>query len=260
MSNLERIGLEELQELAESYANLNVVDLKMAKTEDEEIPPQGNPPYRPRGFNIREGDGFHTYEHHHAETSRRASQRRRKIDTTPYGKALLEPIHPYGLTLNLDDADFKDREKLIDDWGVSMKISATTLEWEKSTFLRMIQLSFAGIVKELFENTSEEQMNIFWGVKKEEKNEEGEIIQAAEDDQDYMAITERIVQCLKYTYVGDGYYGLHNTEKKKMYLQAFLNLRLVTLRQETLNKFLKLFTVYLYRSGIKEELAKNFSS
>lgn len=47
MNNLEIIGLDDLQDLAQFFANLNMVDLKLnelPKAEDHQIPPQGNPP------------------------------------------------------------------------------------------------------------------------------------------------------------------------------------------------------------------------
>ncbi|KAK4390291.1 movement protein [Sesamum angolense] len=41
---------------------------------------------------------------------------RRAPENTPWARTMLQPLHPYGAVLNLDVIDFRNMEKLIDEW------------------------------------------------------------------------------------------------------------------------------------------------
>ena len=45
------------------------------------------------------------------------------LQQTPYGKTILEPIHSYGVMLNLDVLDIVNREELIEKWASFSKIA-----------------------------------------------------------------------------------------------------------------------------------------
>ncbi|KAL0346703.1 UNVERIFIED_CONTAM: putative enzymatic polyprotein [Sesamum calycinum] len=66
---------------------------------------------------------------------------------------MLQPLHPYGAVLNLDVIDFRNMEKLIDEWVAAIKIAATTLELDKENFIKLVELSLEGSVKIGWDNT-----------------------------------------------------------------------------------------------------------
>ena len=57
---------------------------------------------------------------------------------TPCARTMLQPLHPYGAILNLDIIDFRNTEKLIDEWVAAIKIAATTLELDKKNFIKLV--------------------------------------------------------------------------------------------------------------------------
>ncbi|KAL2242893.1 UNVERIFIED_CONTAM: hypothetical protein Sindi_0407300 [Sesamum indicum] len=60
---------------------------------------------------------------------------------------MLQPLHPYGVVLNLDVIDFQNIEKLIDELVVVVNITATTLELDKENFIKLLELSLEGSVE-----------------------------------------------------------------------------------------------------------------
>ncbi|KAL0368505.1 UNVERIFIED_CONTAM: Mitochondrial import receptor subunit TOM9-2 [Sesamum calycinum] len=60
---------------------------------------------------------------------------------------MLQPLHPYGAVLNLDVIDFRNIEKLIDEWVAAIKIAATTLKLDKENFIKLVELSLEGSMK-----------------------------------------------------------------------------------------------------------------
>ncbi|KAK4407362.1 putative enzymatic polyprotein [Sesamum angolense] len=72
---------------------------------------------------------------------------RRAPENTPWARTMLQPLHPYGAVLNLDVIDFRNMEKLIDEWVAAIKIAATTLELDKENFIKLVELSLEGSVK-----------------------------------------------------------------------------------------------------------------
>ncbi|KAL0283727.1 UNVERIFIED_CONTAM: hypothetical protein Sradi_7219700 [Sesamum radiatum] len=78
---------------------------------------------------------------------------RRAPENTPWARTMLQPLHPYGAILNLDVIDFRNVEKLIDEWVVAIKIAATTLELDKENFIKLVELSLEGSVKIGWDNT-----------------------------------------------------------------------------------------------------------
>ncbi|KAL0406105.1 UNVERIFIED_CONTAM: hypothetical protein Slati_3924400 [Sesamum latifolium] len=82
---------------------------------------------------------------------------KRVPEHTLWERTMLQPLHPYGNILNLDIIDFRNTEKLIDEWVASLKIAATTLELDRENFIRLVELSLEGSVKIEWDNTQEPQ-------------------------------------------------------------------------------------------------------
>ncbi|KAL0463176.1 UNVERIFIED_CONTAM: putative enzymatic polyprotein [Sesamum latifolium] len=135
-----RADLSDLQELAESFSQLGIVELVNVQT--NEITPALPPPVGSTGSNdppqdhpMRESTDFHT----NATPTflgtrlRENPERnpRRVPEHTPWARTMLQSLHPNGTILNLDIIDFKNTEKLIDEWVATLKIAATTLELDR---------------------------------------------------------------------------------------------------------------------------------
>ncbi|KAL0430633.1 UNVERIFIED_CONTAM: hypothetical protein Sradi_0689300 [Sesamum radiatum] len=89
---------------------------------------------------------------------------RRVPEHTPWARTMLQPLHPYGTILNLDIIDFRNTEKLIDEWVAALKIAATTLELDRENFIRLVELSLEGSMKIGWDNTPEDtKANILAG-------------------------------------------------------------------------------------------------
>ncbi|KAL0430597.1 UNVERIFIED_CONTAM: hypothetical protein Sradi_0685700 [Sesamum radiatum] len=69
---------------------------------------------------------------------------KRVSEHTPWARTMLHLLHPYGTILNLDIIDFRNTEKLIDEWVAALKIEATTLELDQENFIRLVELSLEG--------------------------------------------------------------------------------------------------------------------
>ena len=112
----ERISLEDLQGLTESFANLNVVDLKMNHEVKLEEEAEASEQRRRHPADLHAGPRYTEGIPDDASMlGRRAKKRRPKLQDTPVGKATLEPLHPYGVILDIDEVDFKDIESIIDE-------------------------------------------------------------------------------------------------------------------------------------------------
>ncbi|KAL0409346.1 UNVERIFIED_CONTAM: hypothetical protein Sradi_1869000 [Sesamum radiatum] len=78
----------------------------------------------------------------------------RKVpENTPWARTMLQPLHPYGTILNLDIIDFRNIEKLIDEWVAALKIASTTLELDRENFIKLVELSLEGFVEIGWDNT-----------------------------------------------------------------------------------------------------------
>ncbi|KAL0345430.1 UNVERIFIED_CONTAM: hypothetical protein Sradi_4374300 [Sesamum radiatum] len=119
-----------------------------------------------------------------------------------------QPLHPYGTILNLDISDFRNTEKLIDEWVAALKIAATTLELDRENFIRLVELSLEGSVKIGWDNTLEDtKANILAGDSKS-------------------AIAERLGRLMKIHFIRDGYFEGSRAEKARKYTQALFGLEL----------------------------------
>ncbi|KAL0355336.1 UNVERIFIED_CONTAM: movement protein [Sesamum radiatum] len=192
-----RADLSDPQELAESFFQLGIVELVNVQT--NEITPALPPPEGSTGSNdpsqdhpMREGTDFHTnatpmfvgirFKENLGRNSRRVPE------NTPWARTMLQPLHPYGTILNLDIIDFKNTEKLIDEWVAALKIAATTLELDRENFIRLVELSLEGSVKIGWDNTPEDtKVNILTGDSKS-------------------AIAEQLGRLIKIHFIGDGYF------------------------------------------------------
>ncbi|KAL0445082.1 UNVERIFIED_CONTAM: hypothetical protein Slati_2230900 [Sesamum latifolium] len=212
-----RADLSELQELAEFFSQLGIVELVNVQT--NEITPALPSPEESTGSNdppqdqpMREGTDFHTnatptfvatrFKENLGRNPRRVSEH------TPWVRNMLQPLHPYGTILNLEIIDFRNTEKLIDEWVVALKIAATTLELDGENFIRLVELSLEGSVKIGWDNTPEDtKANILAGDSKS-------------------AIAERLGRLIKIHFIGDGYFEGSKAEKAREYAQALFGLEL----------------------------------
>ncbi|KAL0285628.1 UNVERIFIED_CONTAM: hypothetical protein Sradi_7169200 [Sesamum radiatum] len=212
-----RANPSDLQELAEFFSQLGIVELVNVQT--NEITPALPPPEGSTGSNdtsqdypMREGRDFHTnatptfvgtrFRENPGRNSRRVPE------NTPWAKTMLQPLHPYGSILNLDIIDFRNTEKLIDEWVAALKITATTLELYRENFIRLVELSLEGSVKIGWNNTPEDiKANILVGDSKS-------------------AIAERLGRLIKIHFIRDGYFEGSRTKKAREYTQAFFGLEL----------------------------------
>ncbi|XP_073143088.1 uncharacterized protein [Henckelia pumila] len=231
MTTLERLNLEDLQDLEDSFANLKVVDLKMNFPEGEQS--IGNPPRY-----VVKTEEPHS-EFHVGGNSHSAGTRSRKsnipIHQTPYGKTVLDPIYPYGIMLNLDVLDFKNREDLIDDWTSAMRIAAGTLDLNKEGFIKLLEMILMGSVKIAWEMTMLETKESILA---------GELLNE---------IGGRMATLFKAQFIGVDYFNNQDTEKKKRYTQALYSLELHDIY--LVDEYIMLFTKYRWNSGVEENIA-----
>ncbi|KAL0387849.1 UNVERIFIED_CONTAM: hypothetical protein Sradi_2666700 [Sesamum radiatum] len=192
-----RADLSNLQELTESFSQLEIVNLVNVQTNEITSslrPPEGstgsNDP--PQGYLMRESVDFHTNVTP-AFVGTRLKENpgrnpRRAPENTPWARTMLQPLHAYGAVLNLDIIDFRDIEKLIDEWVAAIKIAATTLELDKENFIKLVELSLEGSVKIGRDNTLEDtKANVRFGDLKS-------------------AIADRLERLNKIHLIGDGYF------------------------------------------------------
>ncbi|KAL0463447.1 UNVERIFIED_CONTAM: hypothetical protein Slati_0232300 [Sesamum latifolium] len=160
---------------------------------------------------------------------------RRLPEHTPWARTMLQPLHPYGTILNLDIIDFRNTEKLIDEWVAALKIAATTLELDRENFIRLVELSLEGSVKIGWDNTPEDtKANILAGDLKS-------------------AITERLGRLIKIHFIEDGYFEGSKTEKAREYAQALFGLELRSIC--AVDEYIYWFRKYFFQSGVATEVA-----
>ncbi|KAL0381378.1 UNVERIFIED_CONTAM: hypothetical protein Sangu_0202100 [Sesamum angustifolium] len=106
----------------------------------------------PQDHPMRESADFHTNKPTFVGTRLRENPGRNP-ENTPWARTMLQPLHPYGAVLNLDVIDFRNLEKLIDEWVAAIKIAATTLELDKENFIKLVELSLEGFMKIGWDNT-----------------------------------------------------------------------------------------------------------
>ncbi|KAL0458643.1 UNVERIFIED_CONTAM: hypothetical protein Slati_0491500 [Sesamum latifolium] len=149
-------------------------------------------------------------------------------------RTMLQPLHPYDTILNLDIIDFRNTEKLIDEWVAALKIAATTLELDRENFIRLVELSLEGSVKIGWDNTPEDtKANILAGDSKS-------------------AIAERLGRLIKIHFIGDGYFEGSKTEKDREYAQALFGLEL---RSICADEYIYWFHKYFFQSGVATKVA-----
>lgn len=148
----------------------------------------------------------------------------------------MEPIHPYGLMLNLDEVDFKDREVCINDWVSSMRIAGDTLELEEETFIKLLEMNMLGTTKPIWERANE--------------NVHTQVIEAGS----LTKIVNRMATYFKIQYIGIDYFDDFNVENKKLYTKALHSLKLESLEKNAINYFFTLFTTYQWQTGVGEAI------
>ncbi|KAL0395296.1 UNVERIFIED_CONTAM: hypothetical protein Slati_4495800 [Sesamum latifolium] len=160
---------------------------------------------------------------------------RRVPEHTPWARTMLHPLHLYGTILNLDIIDFRNTEKLIDEWVAALKIAITTLELDRENFIRLVELSLKGYVKIGWDNTPEDtKANILAGDSKS-------------------AIAERLRRLIKIHFIGDGYFEGSKTEKAREYAQALFGLELRSIC--VVDEYIYWFCKYFFQSGVATEIA-----
>ncbi|KAL0448098.1 UNVERIFIED_CONTAM: hypothetical protein Slati_1937700 [Sesamum latifolium] len=201
-----REDLSDLQELVESFFQFGIVNLVNIQT--NEITPALPPPEGstcsndpPQDHLMRESTNSYTNATptfvgtRFKENSGRNPKR--VPEHTPWAGTMLQPLHPYGTILNLDIIDFRNTEKLIDEWVVALKIAATTLELDRENFIRLVELSLEGSVNIGWDNTPEDtKTNIFAGDSKS-------------------AIADQLGRLIKIHLIGDGYFERSKVEKAR---------------------------------------------
>ncbi|KAL0374069.1 UNVERIFIED_CONTAM: hypothetical protein Sradi_3322600 [Sesamum radiatum] len=121
---------------------------------------------------------------------------------------MLQPLHPYDAILNLDVIDFRNTEKLIDEWVTTIKIVKPTLELDKENFIKLVELSLEGSVKIGWNNSSEDtKVSILAGDSKS-------------------TIADRLGRLIKIHFIIDGYFEGSKAENAREYFQALFDLEL----------------------------------
>ncbi|KAK4393996.1 movement protein [Sesamum angolense] len=160
---------------------------------------------------------------------------RRAPENTPWARTMLQPLHPYGVVLNLDVIDFRNIEKLIDEWVAAIKIAATTLELDKENFIKLVELSLEGSVKIGWDNTpSDTKANILAGDSKS-------------------AIADRLGRLIKIHFIGDGYFEGSRTKKAREYTEALFSLELRSIC--AIDEYIYWFRKYFFQSGVAVDVA-----
>ncbi|KAK4384442.1 movement protein [Sesamum angolense] len=160
---------------------------------------------------------------------------RRAPENTPWARTMLQPLHPYGDVLNLDVIDFRNMEKLIDEWVAAIKIAATTLELDKENFIKLVELSLEGSVKIGWDNTpADTKASILAGYSKS-------------------AIADRLGRLIKIHFIGDGYFEGSRTEKAREYAQALFSLELRSIC--AVDEYIYWFRKYFFQSGVAVDVA-----
>ncbi|KAL2235719.1 UNVERIFIED_CONTAM: hypothetical protein Sindi_1304100 [Sesamum indicum] len=233
----------DLQELAESFSQLGIVDLVNIQTNEitPALPPlEGstccNDP--PQDQPMRESADFHTNATPTFLGTRLKENPginpKRVPENTPWARTMLQPLHPYGAILNLDIIDFRNTEKLIDEWVAAIKIAATTLELDKENVIKLVELSLEGSVKIGWDNTP--------------KDTEASIL--AGDSKG--AIADRLGRLIKIHFIGDGYFEGSRAEKAREYAQALFSLELRTIC--AVDEYIYWFRKYFFQTGVATEV------
>ncbi|KAL0419246.1 UNVERIFIED_CONTAM: hypothetical protein Sradi_1338100 [Sesamum radiatum] len=160
---------------------------------------------------------------------------RRAPENTPWVRTMLQPLHPYGAVLNLDVIDFRNIEKLIDEWVAAIKIAATTLELDKKNFIKLVELSLEGSVKIGWDNTpADTKASILAGDSKS-------------------AIADLLGRLIKIHFIGDGYFEGSRAEKAREYAQALFSLELRSIC--AIDEYIYWFRKYFFQSRVAMEVA-----
>ncbi|KAL8511490.1 hypothetical protein ACS0TY_018043 [Phlomoides rotata] len=113
-----RVDLSDLQDLDESFSNLEIVDLVNVRAKNIGEVETQNPASTitdASSSNIPMGNPGVNYMAATPQRGNRAHDPFYRLTNSPWGKTVLEPIKPYSVMLNLDTPDFRNLEKLIDD-------------------------------------------------------------------------------------------------------------------------------------------------
>ncbi|KAL2228408.1 UNVERIFIED_CONTAM: hypothetical protein Sindi_1820500 [Sesamum indicum] len=160
---------------------------------------------------------------------------KRVPENTPWARTMLQPLHPYGTILNLDIIDFRNTEKLIDEWVAAINIAATTLELDKEHFIKLVELSLEGSVKIGWDNTPKDtKASILAGDSKE-------------------AIADQLGRLIKIHFIGDGYFEGSRAEKAREYAQALFSLELRSIC--AVDEYIYWVRKYFFQSGVATEVA-----
>ncbi|KAL0300186.1 UNVERIFIED_CONTAM: hypothetical protein Sangu_3135300 [Sesamum angustifolium] len=192
-----RVDLSDLQKLAEFFSQLGIVELVNILTNKVTpalLLPEGstcsNEP--PKDHPMRESQDFHTNSTPTFVGTKLIENPGRNPrmarENTPWARTMLQPLHPYGVVLNLDVIDFRNIEKLINEWVAIIKIAATTLELDKENFIKLVEISLEGSIKIEWDNTpTDTKVSILAGDSKS-------------------VIADRLGRLIKIHFIGDGYF------------------------------------------------------
>ncbi|KAL0281825.1 UNVERIFIED_CONTAM: hypothetical protein Sradi_7282900 [Sesamum radiatum] len=133
---------------------------------------------------------------------------KRMLENKPWARTMLQPLHPYDVILNLDVIDFRNTEKLRDEWVAALKIATTTLDLIKENFSKLVELNLEGSVKIGWDNIPVNTKSIILVVDPKS------------------AIADRLGRLIKIHFIGDGYFEGSRVKRAREYAQALFSLEL----------------------------------
>ena len=156
--NISRADLSDLQELAESFSQLGIMDLVNVKeNETLHTNPGTEEAESSNTTQAVQNDDFQTEAYVvHGVYKNNAKNPRTAPRDSPVAKTMSQPINPYGIILDLDVIDFRNMEDLINEWVSSMKIAVSTLDLDKNNFIKLIELSLVGSAKYAWNQVTDE--------------------------------------------------------------------------------------------------------
>ncbi|KAL8541819.1 hypothetical protein ACS0TY_002899 [Phlomoides rotata] len=156
-----RVDLSDLQDLTESFSNFEIINLVNVQVNNVEQTETQNPastitgPAGSTSSNTPENPEV-TCIVPKPKKRNRARDPFYRPTYSPWGRMFLKQIQPYDVMLNLDIPNFRNIKKLIGEWMTIMKITRNTLEYDKESFISLIELSLTGSVKIIWEEAPAE--------------------------------------------------------------------------------------------------------
>ena len=235
--NISRADLSDLQELAESFSQLGIMDLVNVKANEtlhtnpgiEEVESSNT-------TQVVQNDDYQTraYVTRDINTNIKRSTKTAPNDS-PWAKTMSQPINPYGNNLNLDVIDFRNIEDLITEWVSSMKIAVSTLDLDKNNFIKLIELSLIGSAKYAWNQVTDDvKAGIYEGDSKS-------------------TIADRAGNIFRILFIGEGYFEEKESEKKRINTQYLMSIKLESIC--SIDEYIYWFRKYYFQSKMVDKEA-----